>query len=120
MVAVDPAAQRHGIGSSLTEHATAWLREQGMRVAVVDTGGDAGHEPARRVYEQLGFRLFPSAQYFRALSGVTTPSRDESDTVASDCCYRLPAQRGLHCCFAREANVDGRSSSVTWDWHPRR
>jgi ribosomal protein S18 acetylase RimI-like enzyme len=67
MVAVDPAAQGQGIGSSLTEHATGWLREQGMRVAVVGTGGDPGHEPARRVYERLGFRLLPSAQYFRAL-----------------------------------------------------
>jgi ribosomal protein S18 acetylase RimI-like enzyme len=67
MVAVDPAAQRHGIGSSLTEHAAAWLQEQGMRVAVLGTGGDPGHAPARRVYERLGFRLFPSAQYFRAL-----------------------------------------------------
>jgi ribosomal protein S18 acetylase RimI-like enzyme len=67
MVAVDPAAQRRGIGTALTEHATAWLREQGMRVAVLDTGGDLGHEPARRVYERLGFRLFPSAQYFRVL-----------------------------------------------------
>ena len=67
MVAVDPAAQRRGIGGSLTEHASAWLRDQGMRVAVLGTGGDPGHEPARRVYERLGFRLFPSAQYFRAL-----------------------------------------------------
>ena len=67
MVAVDPAAQRRGIGTALTEHATAWLREQGMRVAVLGTGGDPGHEPARRVYERLGFRLFPSAQYFRVL-----------------------------------------------------
>jgi GNAT superfamily N-acetyltransferase len=67
MVAVDPDAQRHGIGGSLTEHATAWLREQGMRVAVLGTGGDPGHEPARRVYERLGFQLFPSAQYFRVL-----------------------------------------------------
>lgn len=67
MVAVDLAAQRHGIGSSLTEHATAWLREQGMRVAVIGTGGDPGHAPARRVYEQLGFRPLPSVQYFRAL-----------------------------------------------------
>ncbi len=67
MVAVDPAAQRHGVGSSLTEHATAWLREQGMRVAVLGTGGDRGHEPARRIYERLGFGLFPSAQYFRVL-----------------------------------------------------
>ena len=67
MVAVDPAAQRHGIGSALTEHATTWLREQGMRVAVINTGGDLGHEPARRVYERLGFRLFPNALYFRTL-----------------------------------------------------
>jgi GNAT superfamily N-acetyltransferase len=67
MVAVDPAAQRAGLGSSLIEHAGAWLREQGMRVVMIGTGGDVGHAPARRVYERLGFRLFPSAQYFRAL-----------------------------------------------------
>jgi GNAT superfamily N-acetyltransferase len=67
MVAVDPAVQRQGIGSALTEHATTWLREQGMRVAVINTGGDPGHEPARQVYERLGFRLFPNALYFRAL-----------------------------------------------------
>ena len=67
MVAVDPAAQRRGIGTALTEHATAWLRGQGMRVAVLGTGGDRGHEPARRIYERLGFGLFPSAQYFRVL-----------------------------------------------------
>lgn len=67
MVAVDPDAQRHGIGSSLTKRATAWLRERGMRVAMIGTGGDPGHAPARRVYERLGFRLFPSAQYFQVL-----------------------------------------------------
>ena len=67
MVAVDPDAQRHGVGSSLTEHAGAWLREQGMRVAVIGTGGDPGHAPARQLYERLGYRLFPSAQYFRVL-----------------------------------------------------
>ena len=67
MVAVDPAAQRHGIGSALTQHATGWLSEQGMRVAVIGTGGDPGHAPARSVYERLGFRSLPSAQYFRVL-----------------------------------------------------
>lgn len=67
MVAVDPAAQRRGIASLLTEHASTWLRAQGMRVAVIGTGGDPGHAPARRLYEQLGFRPFPSVQYFRAL-----------------------------------------------------
>jgi ribosomal protein S18 acetylase RimI-like enzyme len=67
MVAVDPEAQRRGVGRSLTEHAAGWLRAQGMRVAVIGTGGDPGHAPARRLYEGLGYRLFPSAQYFRVL-----------------------------------------------------
>jgi GNAT superfamily N-acetyltransferase len=67
MVAVDPAAQRRGIGSSLTENAAAWLREQGMLVAVIGTGGDPGHAPARRVYERLAYRPLPGVQYFRAL-----------------------------------------------------
>lgn len=67
MVAVAPSAQRRGIGGALTNHAAAWLRGQGMRVAVIATGGDSGHAPARLVYERLGFRQLPGAQYFRAL-----------------------------------------------------
>jgi hypothetical protein len=38
-----------------------------MRVAMVSTGGDPGHAPARRVYEKAAFTLQPSAQYFKAL-----------------------------------------------------
>jgi hypothetical protein len=38
-----------------------------MVVAMVETGGDAGHAPARRVYEQAGFRLLPISRYFREL-----------------------------------------------------
>jgi ribosomal protein S18 acetylase RimI-like enzyme len=67
MLAVDPAAQRRGIGRALTDQATHWLRAQGMRVAIVETGGDAGHAPARRVYEQAGFRVLPISRYFRKL-----------------------------------------------------
>ena len=67
MLAVDPDAQRHGIGSALIEHATGWLREQGMRVVMINTGGDPAHEPARRTYDRLGFRSFPNALYFRSL-----------------------------------------------------
>jgi hypothetical protein len=33
----------------------------------VETGGDPGHAPARRLYEQLGFGLFPIARYFKKL-----------------------------------------------------
>jgi ribosomal protein S18 acetylase RimI-like enzyme len=48
MVAVDPDFQNHGLGKQLTDVATDWLRGAGMTVALVSTGGDAGHAPARR------------------------------------------------------------------------
>ena len=67
MVAVDPDFQGHGIGSALTEFALAWMKEAGMSVAMVETGGDPGHAPARRTYEKLGFRLLPIARYFKKL-----------------------------------------------------
>ena len=67
MLAVDPDAQGRGIGTALTEVATGWLREAGMTVAMVETGADPGHAPARRVYEKAGYALFPVARYFKAL-----------------------------------------------------
>ena len=67
MLAVDPAAQEQGIGTALTEMATDWLRTSGMRVAMIDSGGDAGHAPARRVYEKAEYTLLPIARYFKAL-----------------------------------------------------
>ena len=67
MLAVDPDAQDRGVGTALTEFATDWLRSSGMRVAMVETGGDAGHATARRVYEKAGYTLLPVARYFRAL-----------------------------------------------------
>ena len=67
MLAVDPAAQDRGTGTALTEFATAWLRDAGMRIAMVETGGDDGHAAARHVYERAGYALLPVARYFRAL-----------------------------------------------------
>ena len=37
------------------EYALEQLRNQGMRVAEVGTGGDASHAPARRAYAKAGF-----------------------------------------------------------------
>ena len=68
IVGVDPIAQRQGIGRALVRHAEDWLDEQGMAVAFIGTGGDPGHEPARDLYEALGYRRFPSVQYFRVLA----------------------------------------------------
>jgi GNAT superfamily N-acetyltransferase len=67
MLAVDPKIQDQGVGTALTETATDWLRTSGMRVAMIDTGGDPGHAPARRVYEKANYNLLPIARYFKAL-----------------------------------------------------
>jgi GNAT superfamily N-acetyltransferase len=67
MLAVDPDHQRAGVGAVLTEFATDWLRDAGMTVAMVETGGDPGHGPARRVYEKAGYTGFPVVRYFKAL-----------------------------------------------------
>ncbi|BBD62969.1 hypothetical protein NIES2109_58190 (plasmid) [Nostoc sp. HK-01] len=67
MIAVDPDYQRQGIGSALIEFAVNWMKAAGMSLAMVETGGDPGHAPARFTYEKLGFGLFPVARYFKKL-----------------------------------------------------
>jgi ribosomal protein S18 acetylase RimI-like enzyme len=67
MIAVDPDHQRRGIGASLTRAALEQLTEAGMTMAMVETGGDPGHAPARATYEQADFTLLPIARYFKAL-----------------------------------------------------
>lgn len=67
LIAVDPEHQRHGLGTELLENALFWLREQGMKVAMVETGGDPGHAPARSVYHSAAFRPFPVEKFFRKL-----------------------------------------------------
>ena len=67
MIAVDPDYQRQGIGAALTEFALLWMKAAGMSVAMVETGGDPGHAPARCTYEKLGFGLLPIARYFKKL-----------------------------------------------------
>lgn len=67
MIAVDPDFHRRGIATALTQHAFVEFKKAGMSVAMVETGGDPGHEPARRTYESTGFRLFPVARYFKKI-----------------------------------------------------
>ncbi len=67
MMAVDPDHQRQGIGFSLTEFAIIQMKTAGMSIAMVETGGDPGHAPARRTYEKAGFGLLPVARYFKKL-----------------------------------------------------
>jgi GNAT superfamily N-acetyltransferase len=67
MVAVDPPHQGAGIGTVLTTFALDWIRAAGVSVAMVGTGADPGHAPARRTYEKAGMRLVPMARYFMKL-----------------------------------------------------
>jgi GNAT superfamily N-acetyltransferase len=53
--AVDPAHTSRGIGTALYDFALARMREAGMKVATVATGGDPSHAPARRAYRKAGF-----------------------------------------------------------------
>lgn len=68
MIAVDPDYQRRGIGAALTQFALDWMKEKGMSIAMVETGGDTGHAPARYTYEKMGFGLLPIARYFKKLN----------------------------------------------------
>lgn len=67
MIAVDPDHQGRGIGTLLTERALRWFRDQNLGVAMVQTGGDPGHAPARRTYEKAGFTALRAVKYFIAL-----------------------------------------------------
>ena len=67
IIAVDPAHQRRGVGAALMSFAFAWMRERGLAMAMVETGGDRGHAAARAAYESAGFERYPVARYFRKL-----------------------------------------------------
>lgn len=67
LIAVDPVAQQRGVGGALVEHALAQMRDAGCTLAEVATGGDVGHAPARRLYEQMGFTPLPLVRYYRLL-----------------------------------------------------
>ena len=54
MMAVDPDHQNRGLGTELTNVATEWMREEGMTHAVISTGGDPGHAPARAPTRRQG------------------------------------------------------------------
>jgi ribosomal protein S18 acetylase RimI-like enzyme len=67
MIAVDPAAQCRGIARMLTEHALTQMRAGGCTLAIVATGGDTGHAPARALYDSAGFTALPLVRYYRQL-----------------------------------------------------
>jgi len=67
MIAVDPRTQGRGVAHALTEHALSQMRTAGCDLAVIATGGDEGHAPARALYESEGFTPLPLVRYYRQL-----------------------------------------------------
>jgi GNAT superfamily N-acetyltransferase len=67
LLAVDPDYQNGGIGTELNLFALQMLKEGGMKLAYVGTGGDEGHAPARRSYENAGYTGLPAVHYYKEL-----------------------------------------------------
>jgi GNAT superfamily N-acetyltransferase len=67
IIAVSPAYQGQGVGRALMEFAERQVRAAGMKMVMVETGGDPGHTPARHTYESLGYERWPVARYFKEL-----------------------------------------------------
>ena len=67
MIAVDPEHQRRGVAADLIAFAVDRMREHGSELAVIGTGGDPGHAPARAAYEQAGFTPLPLVRYYKKL-----------------------------------------------------
>lgn len=67
ILAVDPDVQRQGVSTALMEHAFAAIAAAGMKMVMVETGGDPGHAPSRAAYESVGFKPWPVARYFKPL-----------------------------------------------------
>jgi ribosomal protein S18 acetylase RimI-like enzyme len=66
--AVHPDHAGQGVGTAMYNFALARMKEAGMRVATVATGGDPSHAPARRAYEKAGFTVhIPSVWLCRKL-----------------------------------------------------
>lgn len=66
--AVHPDYAGQGAGTKMYAFALERMREQGMAVATVGTGGDPSHAPARRAYAKAGFGpAVPSLYLYKLL-----------------------------------------------------
>jgi GNAT superfamily N-acetyltransferase len=67
LLAVHPEYQNRGVGTELNIFALQKMKEAGMKMAKVETGGDPSHAPARRSYEKAGYTALPLVRYFQDL-----------------------------------------------------
>jgi ribosomal protein S18 acetylase RimI-like enzyme len=67
LLAVHPDYQNRGIGTELNNMALGKMKESGMKMARVETGGDPSHAPARTCYEKAGYTALPIVRYHKDL-----------------------------------------------------
>jgi ribosomal protein S18 acetylase RimI-like enzyme len=67
LLAVHPEYQNLGIGTELNIFSLREMKEAGMTMAKVETGGDPSHAPARKSYEKAGYTGLPLVRYFKDL-----------------------------------------------------
>jgi ribosomal protein S18 acetylase RimI-like enzyme len=66
--AVHPQHAGRGIGTWMYAHVLAQMKESGIALVTVSTGGDPSHAAARRAYEKAGFGpAIPSLSLYRLL-----------------------------------------------------
>ena len=67
LLAVHPEFQERGIATQLNQTALDAMKAAGVKMVVVETGGEEGHAPARRAYEKVGYTGLPLVRYFKDL-----------------------------------------------------
>lgn len=67
LLAVHPDYQNDGIGTELNMFALERMKESGVKLAIVETGGDPAHAPARKSYQKAGYTALPLVRYFKDL-----------------------------------------------------
>lgn len=66
--AVHPDHAGKGLGTSMYKHVIAQMRDLGLALVTVGTGGDASHAAARRAYEKAGLGpALPFTQLYKLL-----------------------------------------------------
>jgi len=67
LLATHPEFQKQGIAAQLNQAVLDAMRAAGVKLAIVETGGDDGHAPARKAYEKAGYTGLPIVRYFKDL-----------------------------------------------------
>lgn len=65
-IAVDPAAQGHGVGRALLAAAERWILEEGRRRVYIETAGRALYLPTRGFYLACGYHIAAELESFYA------------------------------------------------------